>query len=35
MVFIKNCNFFHLVISGKIGKENELHDMLEEKKRLF
>ena len=26
-----NWNFFHLFIWGKIGQENELHDMLEGK----
>ena len=35
MVFVKNCNFFHLFISGKIGHENELHDMLEENNACF
>ena len=35
MVLVKNWNFFHLFISGKIGQENELHDMVEEKKASF
>ena len=29
MVLVKNWNFFHLSIWGKIGQESELHDMLE------
>ena len=31
MVLVKKLNFFHLFISGKIGQENELHDMVEGK----
>ena len=31
MVLVKNWNFFHLSIWGKIGQESELHDMLEGK----
>ena len=29
MVLVKSWNFFHLFILGKIGQENELHDMEE------
>ena len=31
MVLVKNWNFFHLSIWGKIGQESELQDMLEGK----
>ena len=31
MVLVKKLTFFHLFISGKIGQENELHDMVEGK----
>ena len=31
MVLVKKLNFFHLFILGKIGQENELHDMVEGK----
>ena len=31
MVLVKNWNFSHLSIWGKIGHENEVHDMVEGK----
>ena len=36
MAFIRaNWNFFHFFILGKIGQENELHDMVEGKNAFF
>ena len=35
MVLVKKWNPFHLFIWGKIGQENELHYMLEEKNACF
>ena len=34
-VLVKNLNFFHTSIYGKIGPENEFHDILKRKRRFF
>ena len=34
-VLVKNLNFFHISILGKIGPENEFHDILKRKRCLF
>ena len=35
MVLVKNRQFFHRFILGKIGAENEFHDILKRKRRFF
>ena len=34
-VLVKNLNFFHISILGKIGPENEFHDILKRKRCFF
>ena len=35
MVLVKNCQFFHFFIWGKIRQENEFQDILERKKAFL
>ena len=35
MVLVKNRQFFHRFILGKIGTKNEFHDILKRKRRFF
>ena len=35
MSFVKNEQFFHLFIFGKIGKQNQFDDILESKKAIL